>query len=80
MRYTSKANQNRQYYVPREVGEMLGKEAEIIPNAGAVVFYRKGSPIRRILRSLAVIQLDLENELRNQEEEEAELEKEEKGS
>lgn len=68
MKYTSKSNIKRQYYLPREVAEMLGKEAELIPNAYALVMFPKGSPARKVLRSLAVIQHDLENQIATEEE------------
>jgi hypothetical protein len=68
MKYTSKSNIKRQYYLPREVAEMLGREAELIPNAYALVMFPKGSPTRKVLRSLAVIQHDLENQIATEEE------------
>lgn len=63
MKYRSKGNVNRQYYLPREVDQMLGKDAELIPNAFALVMFPKGSSPEKVLRSLAVIQHDLENQI-----------------
>ena len=68
MKLTLKSNQNRQYYMPKEVAEILGREAELIPNAHAIVVFPKGSSTRRILNSLDVIRHDLENQIAAEEE------------
>ena len=69
MKYTSKSNIKRQYYLPREIAEMLGREAELVPNAYALVMFPKGASARKVLRSLEVIQHDLENQIATEEEE-----------
>jgi len=69
VKYSSKSNIKRQYYLPREVAEMLGREAELIPNAHALVMFPKGASARKVLRSVEVIKHDLENQIAAEEEE-----------
>jgi len=71
MKLTVRRNKNSQYYFPREAAGVAGDEAELIPNTHALIMFPKGSSPRRVLRSLAVIQLDLENQIVAEEEEAA---------
>ena len=63
MKYSSKGNLNRQYYVSREVGQMLGNEAEYIPSPYVIALYPKGATAATVLRGLALICAELEGEI-----------------
>lgn len=63
MKYISKSNSNRQYYLSREVAQMLGPEAIYIPTPYMIAMFPKGTSARMILLGVALVMAELESEL-----------------
>ena len=63
MRVEVNRNASSQYYFPKAVAKVAGENAEVIPNAFCLVMFPKGSSPGKILRSLEIIQKDLEHQI-----------------
>lgn len=63
MRHKSKSNQNHQYYLLRNISEMLGPQAEYIPSPYAVVMFPEHASAKRVLLGLDLIRAELEAEM-----------------
>jgi len=59
VKFHARANPQRQYYLPKEVREELGKTLDIICNTKAAIIYNSTTPIQQVLKSLKVLEDDL---------------------
>ena len=71
VKFKIKANPSGQYYFPKEVREELGEELDLICDAKAGVIFPAGTPLELVLKSLEIIERDLEYRLQLQKEMEA---------
>lgn len=61
MKIELKANRQGQIYLPKLLREQWGLEYILIPNAQGGYIYPKGAGAKRALKSLEVVQKDLEH-------------------
>jgi hypothetical protein len=47
-------------WIPKEIVDSLGRKLKIIPNSLAAVLYPESADLHMVLKSLAIIQQDLE--------------------
>ena len=63
VKFKVKASPSGQYYFPKEVRQELGNDLELICNAKAGIIYNAQTSIRQILKSMKIIQKELEHRL-----------------
>lgn len=59
--------EQRVTYVPQEVVRSLGYELILIPNSKSAVIFSKGTNLKRVLQSLAVIMSDIRLQTQDEE-------------
>lgn len=50
-------------YIPREISKVLGREVEAVANRVAVLMYPKDMDTLDVLKSLEIIQMDLQHKI-----------------
>ena len=63
--------EQRLAYIPKEIYEVLGSDLKAVGNRTAVIFYPENATIKNVLKSLRIIQADLEHAYQLEKETEA---------
>jgi len=58
--------EQRLAYIPKEIYEALGSELKAVANRTAVILYPKNTDIQDVLKSLEIIQADLQHAIKLQ--------------
>jgi bifunctional DNA-binding transcriptional regulator/antitoxin component of YhaV-PrlF toxin-antitoxin module len=73
VKFKVRASPSGQYYFPKEVRQELGEDLELICDAKAGIIYNSKTGIRQILKSMEIIQKELEHRLELEQTEEREV-------